>query len=565
MNSFRRWTLFLTVLSASAWGCRQDNSSLLVRLDNRDSITVDEYRLFMQNRQAASSLSFEEKRAMVISLVDQHLKALTAVEENLHSDEETADRLRSMEERELSAYAHEQYLVSHFVNDSTVARFRSNYGREVSVQNIVVRYIDFAGSNATRTKENARKLADSVYAVARDTSFTHLAEAVSDFKDPKSNKGFSRTERFKYGSLPLDYEVAVFEAGPGRILPPIDLPGAFLIPYVREFSKDSLAKLMSNDDIRKLLRGRLDNLDRPIYMRQLMRFTDPLYQSASVVMHDAAIDTLIQKYPAGVQPRQALSQFTSQNLELPVTTFAGKSLTIRDLLTTKASVFSMARPEKTVVVEMIGNVVREELLLDLARRDSLDESSTYRARVSLKRSEFLAGKASERRIRMTDSIRSADLRRYYEDHLDQFRTPAHAKVLELTATAKPDIDQAALLVKAGVPFEKVVDSVRTLKGGTTTLRMKSVANMTANQKNELSAVALGLEQDGISEVISLKEGGFSILKVIEKRETMRQPFETVRRRVETQYRNEMKAQAEARWLNDMKRKMNIVVYEGLIP
>lgn len=566
MTSRRRYFfagLFMAVL-AFGQGCRQDNSTLLVRIDNRDSITVDEYRFFMQSKGKPANLSFEEKRSIVLGLVDQHLKALAAVDDHFHLDPDVMERLNDLEQRELSVFAHEKYLISHFVNDSTVAAFQSQYGREVTVQNIVVRYIDFAGSNAFRTKESARATADSIFKAARDTNFTRLAEAVSDFREPKSQKGFSRTEKFKYGSLPLDYETAVFASAPRTILAPIDLPGAFLIPYVQDFSIDSLARKLTKDETSKMIRGRLENLDRPIYLRHFIQFVQPLYDASRVVFHDAAIDTLTARFPAGAHGKAAAQNFSETNMDMTVVSYEGHTLTIRDLLTVKGNLFTVQRPERDIVVDALKAVVREDLLAAKARQDGLDKMQEFVGRLASKRTEILANKAGEARLKMSDSISTAELRRYYESHADQFRTTPMTRVQELYATSRADMDEALRLLNGGTEFTKVPDSLKALKGGQTTVTLKAAISLSPNQKHELNAPASKLAQDEVSGIIARKDGGFSIIKVIEKRDAVRQPFDSARRRVESQYRNELRTQMETRWLNGMKRKMDIVVYEGLI-
>jgi hypothetical protein len=563
-----RYVVFAAVLACAA-SCRQDHSTLLVRIDERDSITVTDFRLYAESNSstALSAMPYGDKKKLLLGLIDSRLKVLSAYDEKIHEDEGVAALLAQAERDALLDAARDRFVVSHFVNDSTVATFLRFHGREITVQNIVIRYSDVPNPRITRTYSEAAALADSIYRVANDSNFAQLAELLSDYRDPKSGKGFSRPERFRYGTTPSDYENRVFAAQPKTIVRPIDLAGAFLVSRIMQFGVDSaaLGKSMTADDIRRTLRSKLDGIDRQSGYRYFVAFTDSLMKAMGMTFETRSIDSLAAWFPAGKTVREAARKFDQDRQGLWIARGTGRSLTVADFLNRSNPNLTIPAQSPDQFAEYVRSFVRDELLVTTASAEGLDRTDVFRFRLFQKKHDILGRRIESMKIAAVgDTVPAATLRRYYEDHMDDYRIPGRVTVKEIQSSSKEMAEAARQLVESGVAFERAADSVKVLHKGAD-IRLVEAVTYNSNQKTEVTREAFRLDVNDVSGVVVKKDNKFTLIKVTDKKEQGRQPFESAKAGVLNQYRSQVRRQLEQRWLSELKRNIPIIVFENRLP
>lgn len=162
--------------------CVNSGSHLLVKIEGRDSITVKEFQSAL-NDMGAKDFSYEEKRKIALNMINERLKALSAVDEKLDQQDDIKQTLLQYRNDLLREEARNRYIYPKFVNDSTVEFHMSHTGYEVEAKNFVYRYKDNPRSKVTRSRDEARRFADSIYSIADKKNYDTLTFQYSEYID----------------------------------------------------------------------------------------------------------------------------------------------------------------------------------------------------------------------------------------------------------------------------------------------------------------------------------------------------------------------------------------------
>jgi hypothetical protein len=211
-------------------------------------------------------------------------------------------------------------------------------------------------------------------------------------------------------------------------------------------------------------------------------------------------------------------------------------------------------PTEDELKGLVTAYLKEELLAREARELGLDQDDTIVRRRLAQKMEFLLDDTS-RAATPTD----AELRRWYEAHLEQFQDPAHVSFTQ-------------------VFFRSEVDAQRALANaanGTITSRGDSIMLERDYAGADEPAVAGLFGREFAGTVFGLQPGkwqgpipsgyGFHLVYVSERGAGQRRPFDGVRAQVLDDWHREQKANADEQFFAGLLKKYDVVVEESIKP
>ncbi len=548
-------------------GCMQGSNHLVVRIEGRDSITVREFQASLLET-GSKDLTYEEKRKIALNMIHDRLKALSAVDAKIDQQEDIKKTFLQYENDIVRNEARTRYIYPHFLNDSALAFYMSRLGYEAEIKNFVYRYKDNPRSKITRSREEARRFVDSVFAVMDKNNYDTLTYQFSEYIDRQTGKGNYRPDRLKYGTLPYQYENTVFRAEPGSILQPIEIQGAFLIPWIVKYKADSAAARPKNKNEAYLqLKKKIESVDAGMLFEFYRNYADTLLAARNVRIMEPALDTFLRVVPSDKNIESIFQAVDERYYGLVLVESPGQeNITLKSFLESYDRKNVLPRLSR----ENLGDILREQLrdhaLIRKVREEGYTDSEDFRIAYGKKKNALLIQRIQPVRMVRPDSVPVEKLRRYYETHLDLFQTPGTVRIQEATSNNESALKEIAALYATGTAFEKAVDSVRTRLSKTSSDKnnlpeIKPPSVLSSNQADELARAAFSHNPDELTPVIARKDGGYSLIRILEKKEAVRQSFDTVRKKVENMVISDELRKQELNWLNEMKQKLTVIFYE----
>ncbi len=564
MQNFK-WVLVFLISSVLLMGCSGVGNHILVRFDQTDSITVQEFQQVLKKDFDNRTVTFDEKRKALYNYLDNRLRMIGALEEKIDQNEDVRNTLRKIEQDLLLAAAKDKYVYRALMPDSLVEFFRNNYGREVEVKNFVYRYKDNPRSKVARTYEEAAHFVDSIYSVITPETYDTLTFQYSEYIDRHTGKGNYRPDKLKFGTLPYNYENTVFRYQPGVIIKPVEIPGAFLIPYIIRMDT-AYRSAMTLDEARRSLKSKMDMVDAAMVSQKFNAITDSLLETYGIRVHKENAQYFLRQYCLGLSGDSVRKIMAATDEEKILLENPGDApVTYKSFLSNYHgnSILPVMTAEQ--FYNQLKDPLRIHILIRKITEDGYKQTEDFRFDYTFKVQDVLIQKLRSVKFSSTDSVSASDLRRYYENHMEKYVTPATVKIQELSSSNEKYLKEALNYIKADTSLERAAELVNNsykTAQGVPAVTLKNPVVWSQNQPDELAQTAFRIHPGEITGIVKRKNGTYSLLKVIEKKDAQRQSFDAVQKRVESQYRSDLQQNKETRWLNGLKKKMNILVYEN---
>ena len=289
------------------------------------------------------------------------------------------------------------------------------------------------------------------------------AQAAYGLRDTSGKSVATETQWMRFETLPPDIGVQIWPLRVGEYSPLLLTPGGYHLVQIVDSRKRTEKPSFDG------LRGSLEIVLRQVQTRRLRKKV----QAEAMAGFDLAIDSAVvrtaaSKFNASMQvandgfatsftvdasvPEYSLDE---QRLVLARWNARKDSLTIANAVHAYSDLPIMGRPSLNTpedMTEFVLNVVLEPRLVDVAIRRGLDKDSTYLALMVRKREEIMVTHMVEDSVFSKISITNEDRHRYYEAHLQDFKTyPSVHYALVLAPTRAVGDSMKAVFDKGGDP------------------------------------------------------------------------------------------------------------------
>ncbi len=213
---------------------------------------------------------------------------------------------------------------------------------------------------------------------------------------------------------------------------------------------------------------------------------------------------------------------------------------------------------KPISMRTAANRLLEIYTLDYTTRNLENESSEFAGIMKEYREGLMIYKLDQENVWQKVVIDDSALQAYYKGHTSEYRFGDRVDFSEVTVSSDSLAKVLLDSIKAGVEFDSIV--VRnTIRPG-----MKKQLGrwgMTETKMSVLAQKAFAMEVGAVSQQPVKDQFGFAIIKVHAKNPAREKTFEEASSEVTAQYQEFMTKKIDAAWVEALKKKTQVKVYE----
>ncbi len=551
-KSLKSFLVYLLLVSS----CQKNDTQTLAVIGGEDTVTVRQFKTLIENEFEKSEVQFtqRDKSKILRNVLKYRLSLLYA--KKLGLDTKIDFDVEKMQQSILSRKAYDENILGHFITDEFLQEYAGHFDMSVKVQNLFILFKEGSVLPGTITREQAKERADSIFSKINGYNFNSVAEQFSDYKDPVTQRGSIVPEDIQIGKMPFLYEKEIFKMSPGMISRPVEIQGAFVIIHM--ISKDKrLTQLPPKSKIYDVLKIKLKGSDYFLLRRYQNQLLDSLSESLKLEVFDNNIRFMTSRLKDSMLVAEMKTQFSEVELEKELARFKGGSVTIRQLLGSfeqKAFIKLSIESLRQIVHVRSRDALMVKMLTNQGYLESEEFRQTLQLAIERKIIEKLK-KTIEARIQVPSK---SMLKTFYEQKRERYFTQGSMVISEIFANSLEEISNVKNAMESGIGFEFAAQAVRSKQAGKSSVTFLSKSTINNSKKNELVAAALWMKVNEISGIIPRKEGGYSIIKLIDKQEPKLIEFEMALETIKNDYIN---SQVEKEFLS-LSREWPIIVYEN---
>ncbi len=212
--------------------------------------------------------------------------------------------------------------------------------------------------------------------------------------------------------------------------------------------------------------------------------------------------------------------------------------------------------------QVLQQMLDQYCWVDVAEQAGWDQDQEFLAVLELSRKYILANHASNKSVYTKAEPTDEEIREYYEENPDEFRTVARCKAQQIVVPTREEADAARRRVLGGEDFTEVVKEVsidRTASGGGWVGTVaRGIAAKGYNNRLDINDIILSLGENGISEPVQLSNG-WAVFRAYEFQAPEVQPLETVKHLIQETIYKKRSNELFARSLDEARARTGAAV------
>lgn len=247
----------------------------------------------------------------------------------------------------------------------------------------------------------------------------------------------------------------------------------------------------------------------------------------------------------------------------------GRAITVADVDARLAGIPQLARPEYSGPVgraRMLNQMIEEEVLYRAAVDDGLPRDAEVKQRIDASTRQILVQAYLDRRHEEMSQVRDDEVRKFYDEHRDEYRQEKLVRVRVLVAENRKIADRVVEMVGEGQPFEDlcrrfsidpfVIEAKGLLPGW---IRKNKAVPWLGNHP-AFHEVVFGLEQGQVSGVFETPKG-FHVARVEEIREEKQRTLDEARADIEARLVRERSTAGLPALVDELKSRYRVQMVE----
>jgi parvulin-like peptidyl-prolyl isomerase len=540
-------------------GCSKSGGGTVAQVGN-ENISVQDFADYIQNQYftyKTAQEEFDKKRELLDSLIVTRLLVQAAYERGLDKSEEIARVVLANKDKFLLDALYQKEIADKAtVSDAEMKNFYDKLQYKIRVSQIVVKDLDTA--NMILGKLTAGE------------SFDELAYNYSIDPGAKRNRGdIGYFTWGAYAHIP-EFEEAAFKLEPGEVSPPIKTQfGYVIIKLVDRQQNEARTDFAA---MKESIRNQIVNIKRT---RLLMTYLDGLKAKYPITVDKTTCDYLMKKreqiYPPQLLATLPKNDFDDAQLdrnekELVLATWEGGQISVAEYLTLarQQRLPASMRPSFDApdsLAAFIFQIKLNDILTFEANRDGLENDDTFKHKMKIFKEWTMADVMRNDSIPKLPAPDDATVRKYYDEHPEEFTNPAKVHVFEILLGDELKAQKLAKQIKSLAEFKKLASelteraSARTNQGDLGYVERQWFPEIfDAAQKTSVGAIG--------GPVVTLHK--YSIFYVVDKTPAELKDFLGVKRSIITKLMAQQKNDEFQQWVKERKANTKIVVNDDAI-
>ncbi len=553
--------LIVVVVGALAFlsGCGKSGGGTVAKVGNED-ITTKDFSDYIQNMyftyQSAQD-EFNKKRELLDTLIVIRMLIQAAYEKGLDKSEEIARVVLANKDKFLlDALYQVQIADKATVSDAEVKDFYDKLAYKVRASQMILKDPDTAQALVKR--------------LAAGESFDQLAYQYS--VDPSAKRNRGDLGYFTYGAFATvpEFENAVFKLEPGEVSPPVKSQyGYHIIKLVDRQPNDSRGTFK---DMKESLTNQLINSRRNILLRDYLEKLKAKYPFA---VDHTTCDYLLKKreslYPPQLLATLPKNDFDDAQLdrnekELVLATWEGGQVTVFEYLTLarQQQVPASARPNfdsYDSLATFLFQVKLNDILSFEANHEGLENNDAFKHKIQLFKEWTMADVMRNDSIPKLPVPDDAAIRKYYDEHPDEFTNAAKVHVYEVLLSDEIQATKLARTIRSLDEFKKYARELTERSG----YRTKD-GDLDYVERQWYPEIFDAAQKTAVGSIGGpvVTHAKYSIFYVVDKMNAQLKDYLGVKRTIQQKLVNQQKNDEFQQWIKDRKAAVKITVNDDAI-
>lgn len=552
-------TAFLIILSAlliyAMVGCGSGDGKVIAKVDDYE-VTADELNtMFARVRTpfATAQEEFDSRKQLLDTIIVTRILIDEAYKKNIDKLDEIARVVLDSRDKFLLDALYKKHIASKAVpTEAEIKEFYDNLEYKFRASHILV-----------GTEEEANHMLDLL---KQGRNFEELAYEYSIDPSAKRNKG--DLGYFTWGHMVEPFQRAVIQMEPGEISPPVKTDfGYHIIKMVDKVPNESR---MSFDQMKEMITNKV----KEYKTREVSdTYFESLKERYPITIEKSTCEYLLHKretlYPPQILKTLPRNDFDLEVLDrdekdLILATLDGSQMTISEYLTQLKNIPKNFRPDLDnydSLAAVVFELKKMDILAMEAVREGLDNDKEFIDNMKLFKELNMAEVMRNDSIPLPPAPDEGVIRQYYEEHLDEFTTPAKVHAYEIQLS---DELQAKKLKKSIFSLDAFKSKAQDLteRHGYRT-KQGDLGYFTRNIYPEIFDAAMSTAVGEIGGPV-LNNQKQSIFYVVDKMQPQTKAFLGVKRNIIDKLINEQKQSTFKQWLDQKKSEYNITINDDAL-
>jgi parvulin-like peptidyl-prolyl isomerase len=370
-----------------------------------------------------------------------------------------------------------------------------------------------------------------------------------------------------FGALVPDLQTPLFRQPVGGYTEPVLTQHGWVIVKVLKRSDPVQKKPFAEvrEDVEVVVRRNKEAME-------LNKFTEKMrddygvawnYDNMAVVFNAMPPDRSFDDAPRRGDEVYPLLYFDSKDLDKPLVSYQGKTITIKDFSDyyDQASFFTRPRRQFRLggIRAFLTERIMNEISQDAVAKSNMESDPDVMKVIQAKKEELMINLLYEDMISKQTVVTAQEIQNYYNDNVARFQTPEKRRFGVVLTGDIETAQQASRELKAGKPLRSVVLAYSIDEETRDT--MGESPDMARGEQPEIDTAGFSLAKVGdVSEPFQTSRG-WMVLKLIGRTDERTFSLEEARPRVEAALREIKNEQRLEELLGKWKEEYNVVIYD----
>ncbi|MBD3290133.1 hypothetical protein GF337_15105 [candidate division KSB1 bacterium] len=563
--SLKRITILIfssIILAGIFTSCGEKGSQPVARVGGRvisESEFINSYSSGKTSEDLASA-SIEDKRDHLDKMIDRELMLVAAYQQNLDQDSLIVEQVEDRGEAEVFRHLYETKVIDQVISEDVIRDIYEKSKKQVKIQDVFLQL----GSNPS--EEEQQEFDTKLNLIKEDINEgIEFEDIVRKYSDDKKRKGL-----LKWSASTMDNPVhqQAFSMKEGEISEPIKTNLGYSIIKVVEIRKMNVKPYESEKTKikRELMRKNSKDLQK-----RAQEYIETLKEKYNAKLEEENIQKFVEIFKgeetdttaAEAEPaRPSLANFTEEDKELKLISYAGGGLTIGEFINEIKNIPPMRLPrldeEKSVTTILNQGFFAQSLLRKLMHEKELMKEKEVQEKLSEYRENFMVNLIRKNEIDEKIELHEDSLKQYYEENKEEFKTPVKREVREISIKDKELAEKVAKRAKAGENFLKLT---RKYNEKSLTKKKDGYLGFVTKSPRHIGKAAFDVNIGEVAGPIKIGNN-YSVIKVLSEQDAKYQSFEDAKPRIRIKVQSDMRKKREQQWKEDLNEEIKVTVYDN---
>jgi len=529
-------------------------------------ITTDAFKQSLaarfQQKDSYSEVDSAAKMNILNKMILDELKAKAGRKLGLAEEASYKQDLKMQKSRVFGNRYFEIVVVDKLFPEEVVRKISEKQKEQVHASHILLGFKGAQRSKATRTKEEAKKLAEELVIKAqKGEDFGTLAEKYSDDPSAKQNKG--DLGYFVWGRMVESFQEAAYSMNPGDISDPVESPFGFHVIKLIDRNENPNFKPDGYETEKMTIKRQLYGTKKDSGMVLWNEHTAKLLEQYRFKLLTENIDKIVEA-AKGKPKTLNTSDYSDEEKQLILAEWAGGKLSLNDLFMLYGQRVSMLAKKLTnsnTFQQEVKNASMQDLIIKDSEKMGIDDEPLISSQIEGMERARLAGLAEKQEVTDRIEINDDELMAYYTEHSQDFMRPAEMELWEVYVTDENLANKIARKAKAGSNFEKLATQYSEDKNYK---KKKGYLGFKAEKhRGEITRKAFELGTNKIGGPVKFRSG-WTVFKTGKMHEQTMRSFEDVKNQVNTKVRNIKLKDRREEWETELRDQFGITINYELV-